>query len=373
MSIDDLLDLPSAEAVRRRALALLDSAVAVAPRLADPSDAQALHDFRVSLRRLRALLKLHRAELGGRLDRLRKKLGQVAALTGDARDAEVQLTWLHDRRRCVPRPARPALDWLCGRLEERKDAGYARARTVAAALFARTATRLRRRLRRYEIDLEAERDGGTLAETTARLAREQGGELAGILATVNEPSDEAPAHRARIAGKQVRYLLEPLADSQRAGAEARAAVKELRKLQDVLGELHDVHVFARQLDELAAKASEARLRAGLISIAALVRARRDELHAALLGARDRLPALDAVAARLAPAVGAQRPLVLAGLEPPAALWPRARGRRGRRGSGGIALRGARSQAAASGRRGGKMTRSNRTSHENVARRRRGRR
>ena len=299
-TIDELLELPSGEAVRRRALALLDDAAAAGARIADPADVEAVHDFRVGLRRLRSLMKLHRDELGGKLNRLRKKLGEVAALTGDARDAEVQLAWLFSRKRSVPRGARPALDWLSGRLEERKQAGYARARTLAGARFARLAIELRRRLRRYHVALDEERGGATLAETTARLAREQSAELAGILATVSAPTDEEPAHRARIAGKQARYLVEPLVESQRAGAEAAAAVKALKKLQDLLGELHDVHVFAGQLDAMAA-GSEPRVQKGLLAIADLVRARRDELHADLLRGREAPPPLEAVAMRLSPA------------------------------------------------------------------------
>jgi CHAD domain-containing protein len=298
-TIDELLELPSGEAVRRLALALLDEASAAAARIDDASDVEAIHDLRVGLRRLRSLLKLHRGELGGKLNRLRRKLGEVAALTGDARDAEVQLDWLRARKRAIPRTARPALDWLSGRLEERKHAGYTRARALAGEELARLAARLGRRLRRYQVALDEEPGGTRFAAATARLAREQSAALAGLLATVNQPTDEEAAHRARIAGKQARYLVEPLVASRRAGVEATAAVKALKMLQDLLGELHDVHVFARQLDDLAA-GSDDRLRRGLSAIADLARARRDELHAELLRERERPPSLEAVAARISP-------------------------------------------------------------------------
>jgi CHAD domain-containing protein len=297
MTIDALLERPSAEGVRRRALVLLEVTLAAAPRLGDPGDADAVHDLRVALRRLRSLLKLHRQELGGKLDRLRKQLRKIAALTGDARDAEVQLAWLRAPARALPRSARPAVDWLAGRLEERKRAGRGQARAVADRL-PRVAEKLRRRLRAYRVALD---DGvpPSFAETTARRLRTEAAALAVRLAAVASPTDEELAHQARIAAKQIRYLLEPLGESRRVGPEARDAVKRLKRLQDVLGELHDVHVFGHELEGFA-EAADRRLAAGLAAVSAVVGRRRDELHAELVATRDHLPDLAALADRIAP-------------------------------------------------------------------------
>src|SRR5688572_6703914 len=120
LSIDELLERPSGEAARRHALALLEDALAARGRIDERSDLEAIHDFRVALRRLRAHLSTHREELGGRVNRLRRELGDVAGLTGDARDAEVQLEWLAARRATLSPPRRSALDWISARLSERK-------------------------------------------------------------------------------------------------------------------------------------------------------------------------------------------------------------------------------------------------------------
>ncbi len=53
---------------------------------------------------------------------------------------------------------------------------------------------------------------------------------------VESLENEAEAHAARIAGKRLRYLLEPLRDEARA---ASPLVEDLKSLQDGLGELHD--------------------------------------------------------------------------------------------------------------------------------------
>jgi CHAD domain-containing protein len=298
MTIDDLLDRPEDEAVRRRALELLDRAVAACGRIDDPADEEAMHDFRVALRRLRALMKLHKDVLGGRLNKLRRRLAEVAALTGEARDAEVQLAWLRARHSKVGPSARAAFDWLCGRLEERKRGGYTLARRCARADLERLAPKLRRRLSRYEVDLEDRSETRTLAAALAERVRAEAGTLFNLLQAVTAPTDEEQAHCARIAGKQLRYLLEPLADSQRAGGEARAAVQGLKKLQDLLGELHDVHVFVHTVEELTLEVTEARLKSGLMAIAAVVRGRRDELFDALLQARERLPDIGTLSSRL---------------------------------------------------------------------------
>src|SRR4051794_18063096 len=60
---DYLLDLPAEEAARLIALSLLDRAAAAAARMTDPSDPQALHDFRVATRRLVACLQAYRPEI----------------------------------------------------------------------------------------------------------------------------------------------------------------------------------------------------------------------------------------------------------------------------------------------------------------------
>ena len=56
---DDLLDRPAPDAVRHVALDFLRQAAEARERLGDPSDAEALHDFRVAIRRLRSTVRAH--------------------------------------------------------------------------------------------------------------------------------------------------------------------------------------------------------------------------------------------------------------------------------------------------------------------------
>ena len=57
--------------------------------------------------------------------------------------------------------------------------------------------------------------------------------------------DTEALHQARIMGKRLRYLLEPV----RAYADdAQPVVKKTKRLQDVLGDLNDVHVLMDEID-----------------------------------------------------------------------------------------------------------------------------
>ena len=63
----ELLDGPAAAGARVLALGRLADAEEAAARLADPADAEALHDFRVAVRRLRSTLRLLAPALEGAL------------------------------------------------------------------------------------------------------------------------------------------------------------------------------------------------------------------------------------------------------------------------------------------------------------------
>jgi len=73
---------------------------------------------------------------------------------------------------------------------------------------------------------------------------------------VEGPAHQEGVHRARIEAKRLRYLLEPLRGNHH--ADAGGAVRRLKRLQDVLGELHDGHVLAGETDAALAEGAAAR-------------------------------------------------------------------------------------------------------------------
>jgi CHAD domain-containing protein len=235
-------------------LALVDAARAAAARLDDPHDTEALHDFRVSLRRLRTLLRNFRPELAEAVPRkLQRRLRDLTRATGAGRDAEVQLAWVRDHRQDLGRRPGTGLSWFIGRLTERRDRAYAGLHDAVLPEFRQLERRVRRVLNRTGAEADARRS--TYATAAARLIREHATELEQEVAAARSPGDEAAIHGARIAVKRLRYLLESLAADV---PDATTLVAGLKELQDLLGELRDVHILIDELGDAIADAAAER-------------------------------------------------------------------------------------------------------------------
>lgn len=291
MRIDpETLDRPPDEGARIVALGLCAAAEEAARRSASPSDAEALHDFRVALRRLRSVLRAFAPILGGAVgDRDRRRLRRLGHATGPARDAEVLLAWLRGLGGSLPERYRPALEWLASRVEGAKREGMAALGAEVAPRFAGLAPALAQRLAAGPASPAP--GEGTFGASLAELVRAQVKAFKDALGRVAVPADAGPAHRARIEAKRLRYLLEPLRGNER--ADSAAAVTGLREIQDLLGNLADAHRAEAELSAaLVVEAAErARrrsggdpgpdLRPGLLAVHRQARQRIDSLFAEL--------------------------------------------------------------------------------------------
>ena len=300
------MERPPEEGARLLALGFLDQAAEARPRLDDREDAEALHDFRVGLRRLRSCLRAYDDLLAGSVPKkLARRLKGLAQATGEGRDTEVQIEWLRERAGLLGAYHRTGYNWLLDHLERRKERAYEDILARVAAEFPDLETGLRKRLSVYrtEVHLDREAPRQTLGETTAGLLEQHAEELGDHLAQVAHAGDEEEAHEARITAKRLRYLIEPLAGEIPSG---KAAVRRLKGLQELLGELHDAHVLESELAAAVERAGAERARAlhdlslspaaderllraerrraresGLIALARLNRARRDRLFETL--------------------------------------------------------------------------------------------
>jgi CHAD domain-containing protein/CYTH domain-containing protein len=286
---EPLFPLPVRAAVSRIAGEYLGDAEAGLQRLRDPRDAEALHDFRVAIRRLRSLLRAYRRWLGRAAGKkVRRRLRELGQATNAGRDAEVQLEWLGQGGSGLARRERSGVTWLARRLRQKKRDGYRQARKLVRVEFSHAADLVRRRL-------EGAHDGGpAFRHAFVTLLREHAADLEARLAAVQRADDEEEAHEARISAKRLRYLLEPVRAEL---PEARTAVNHLKGLQDILGELHDAHVLAASLaEELEAASTEKARRLHALAMAgddaALKRERRRDERLGLVAlaarARDRI-------------------------------------------------------------------------------------
>lgn len=190
-------------------------------------DPEALHDLRVSVRRLRATLaSCHHADLVGKACR---KLRDVAQRTGALRNTEVTVEWLRDRTKSLPAAERPGGEWLIAHFERRLMRQRAKVHRQLVKRWPRVSA---------AVENAAEALAGPAAcaashETIARYAEALARRLDALRAA---PDNFAAAHKTRLAAKRLRYTLEPWAETVE---DAEAAVGALTALQEDMGVLND--------------------------------------------------------------------------------------------------------------------------------------
>lgn len=230
------LNLPAGHAAADGGLALAQKVDEALARLVDGSDLEALHDFRVAVRRLRTWLQGFKSVLAVRR-RTRRRLKSLARATNAARDAEVALAWLDAKAAHLGATERRALNMLNRELAAGLEETNKRLGTRIDRCWKKTARGLRRELmdRSPERGV-SERFGQIWAdalEAAIKFAAERR----------RQASRECTAkrvHRYRIALKRVRYLLEP---AEPAFADARAAVKQAKRYQNRAGSINDLQHF----------------------------------------------------------------------------------------------------------------------------------
>jgi CHAD domain-containing protein len=232
--------------------------VAVLPRRSSAVDPEAIHDFRVAIRRLRTVLRPVRRVYGRqRLRLLGEDLKRMADATGELRDEEVL------RETLGALPLAPATEVALGRWME----GRLRREHALRASIVRMLKPLpaghpgpARVSSRATSKVDAEHLERTLVELDERFAtsrkaslaiaslREEG--LAAARADVRarasiDPSDAHAMHALRIRWKRLRYTAELFAAHDGTlGQAERAPIEHLAKraarMQKRLGELHDL-------------------------------------------------------------------------------------------------------------------------------------
>jgi CHAD domain-containing protein len=268
----DLLDRSAEESSRLLALNYLDQIDSAEKRLEDTFDLEALHDFRVGLRRLRSSVRAYRPQLEGSVSgKMRKQLRALAQATNEGRDTEVQLAWLAKQSGQVAADDVPGFFWFSGRLEGHKQETLDRETADVARRYQKVAGKLRDGLAILRIDLA---EGGvrkqlTFGEVTGGLVQLAVIHLGEELSRVISDASVEEAHEARIAVKRLRYLLEPVARLR-----AQVLIPRLKEAQDILGEHHDMHVLAAEI--AAARADLPRsgfsgMEPGLITLERLAR------------------------------------------------------------------------------------------------------
>ena len=233
----DLLQRDAEEAVRLIARDLVSQARTAAPRTLDPDDAEGLHDFRVSIRRLRSTLSAWKGLLRGVVEkRDRRMLAGFQKRTGSSRDAEVALEWLANQVEALEPEHRTGCEWVVARLRSAAEVPSDDANRAVCSEFAEWADGFQLRVAgRAPAGSAGPLYAEALADRLDRIAHR----LAARVDGVGADRKQGP-HRVRIACKRLRYLVEPV----RAESEVAASlVDRCKRLQDVLGTLNDANVL----------------------------------------------------------------------------------------------------------------------------------
>ncbi|MBE9375672.1 CHAD domain-containing protein [Saccharopolyspora sp. HNM0983] len=242
---------PVAELVRTGLHTRLRAVLAHDPGTRRDSDPEQLHQMRVSVRRMRAMLKSGRPFLDtARSEPLRAELGWLGRALGPVRDLDVLLARLDEQAELLPAAERAAAQDLLGGLRAERE--RARADLVAALDGERY-------LRLLQDAADAVRAGIAAPDSTADGARELRRAMRAQLRKVEEqvarlPTDPADEqlHALRIRGKRIRYTAElarPIS-----GKPVRRLLKKAERFQDVLGAHQDACVTAHRVREQLATA-----------------------------------------------------------------------------------------------------------------------
>ena len=248
-----ILDDTAPRAARVVALGLLDDLALERDRLKAERVSETLHDFRVALRRLRSWLRAQARVLEGSLPAAPlRRLRRMARESNVGRDAEVFRTWLMEAEGHLAPRERAAVRWLAERFDRQQREADAGLEHRLGRDFDRVRARLDSRLSTYSVVAHVHSGvrEPVFSTSMAVLLRDHAEELRRRLKRVQSVDDITQAHRARIAGKRLRYLLEPIAPHVEGGNEL---VEQLKALQDALGDLHDAHIWLLVLRDVVAE------------------------------------------------------------------------------------------------------------------------
>jgi CHAD domain-containing protein len=291
---------PAERAVRRVLARLLATLVANVEGAVQDVDTEFLHDLRVATRRTRTCLGQLRSVLPERtFAPFAEEFRWLGDVTTPCRDLDVFLHDIEARRHALPAWAAAALVPLVAHLREGRDAAH---RALADALGSE---RFRALVRRWRRVLRRRAPGG---EDGARPIADVAGESAvrayrRLVRHGRALAPEPPAtamHRLRIDAKKLRYILEFFA-SLWDGEEAAALVRELKGVQDALGDLHDAWLQRERLlglaDELLAAGARAPTLLAMGTLAAELE-RRQKAEITAFSARFETFAAEATRARI---------------------------------------------------------------------------
>ena len=234
-------------------LKYLNAMVGLIDGVRQNEDIECVHRMRVASRRLRSLLPLFIDCLPPKQSgRWRRQLRRVTRALGNARDADVQIVCVQEALdACGDDRLRPGLERLLLRFRQQRQAMQEPLVSTLERLTSRRHVSRMEMTLRYLLATSQLYASPKSAPHTYRRSREAIlRRLQAVLAaaaTIRGPQSGAELHATRIAVKRLRYTLQAFAPLY--ADTLNEAIRTARRLQDVLGNLHDCDVWVEALPQ----------------------------------------------------------------------------------------------------------------------------
>ncbi|PSJ51377.1 inorganic triphosphatase [Pseudaminobacter soli (ex Li et al. 2025)] len=207
-------------------------------------DAAVLHQARVSLRRLRALLSIGKSLFeDSRFDHIRDELRWLARETGDARDIDVMIE--RARGEELSDRLQGARNDAYAEVEAALSSSRARALMIDAAEWISGSDWQRDQSGKATLEAPAKEFSSAVFDKFWKKVAKKGRNLTDV--------DDETRHKLRIAAKKLRYAAEffgPLYDSKKEAKRHRRFIAAMEHLQDQLGGLNDLVTASTTLSAL---------------------------------------------------------------------------------------------------------------------------
>jgi CHAD domain-containing protein len=214
------------------------------PHIRSTGDPNRIHDARAAIRRLRSDLRVFKRFLDpGWAKDLRAELGWFAQALGAVRDSDVLMVRMDDLSVRLPDDDREAFDLVLRPLGVARAAAYGRlVATMEGERYGALRAQILEASHAPRFTPRAERTPGAAVYECVRQAWRKLERRVDDLGP--NPKDEE-LHRVRISAKRCRYAVEAIQPF--AKRRARRFLRRVARLQDILGELHDVSVERARL------------------------------------------------------------------------------------------------------------------------------
>jgi CHAD domain-containing protein len=208
------------------------------------AEIKGVHDMRVATRRLRSALR----DIGPFLQKepvkpAKKELKIISDALGGVRDRDVAIGAL---KKLSEEAENDTVRTGIEQLIKEKVAERNAARTeLTAVIAAGNIDGLRQTFAAALKEVAGGRERISFNDASARAVAANLDDLLDLATAIYKPFKRKRLHKLRIAAKRLRYSLELLALCR--GGEAKSLAKEISRLQDFLGELHDCDIWIEDL------------------------------------------------------------------------------------------------------------------------------